>query len=189
MVTGAAVPAVPASDVREAAGCACLQLRRATRRMTRHFDAHLAPSGLTIGQFGFLAGLHRAQLVTSGLSLTALAGFADMDPTTLNRSLRPLIEAGLVQSGRDPRDRRVRLVFLTPGGRARLAQALPLWRRADAEMKGAGRTGNGCRLEPCAGGGARWIDECGTGRSRRLRKPVKTPELPHVMPSVDPGTS
>ena len=135
MVTGAAVPAVPASDVREAAGCACLQLRRATRRMTRHFDAHLAPSGLTIGQFGFLAGLHRAQLVTSGLSLTALAGFADMDPTTLNRSLRPLIEAGLVQSGRDPRDRRVRLVFLTPGGRARLAQALPLWRRADAAMK------------------------------------------------------
>ncbi len=104
--------------------------------MTRHYDAHLAPSGLTIGQFGFLAGLHRAQVDKPGLSLTALAGYAGMDPTTLNRSLKPLALAGLINNVRDPHDRRARLVFLTPAGRSKLAEAMPLWQRAEAEMTG-----------------------------------------------------
>ncbi len=130
------VPAVGRFDVQQASGCACLRLRKAARRMTRHYDAHLAPSGLTIGQFGFLAGLHRAQVDKPGLSLTALAGYAGMDPTTLNRSLKPLVVAGLIDNVRDPHDRRARLVFLTPAGRSKLAQAMPLWQRAEAEMTG-----------------------------------------------------
>ncbi len=123
-------------DVQDVSGCVCLRLRKAARRMTRHYDAHLAPSGLTIGQFGFLAGLHRAQISKPGLSLTALAGYAGMDPTTLNRSLKPLVVAGLIDNVRDPHDRRARLVFLTPAGRSRLAEAMPLWQRAEAEMIG-----------------------------------------------------
>ena len=130
------VPAVDRADVQRAAGCACLRLRKTARRMTRHYDAHLAPSGLTIGQFGFLAGLYRAQIDKPGLSLTALAGYAGMDPTTLNRSLKPLAMAGLIDNVPDPHDRRARLVFLTAAGRSKLAEAMPLWQRADAAMTG-----------------------------------------------------
>ncbi len=128
------VPALLLSDIQNASGCACLRLRKTARSMTRHYDAHLAPSGLTIGQFGFLAGLFRAQIDKPGLSLTALAGYAGMDPTTLNRSLKPLAAAGLIDNVRDTHDRRARLVFLTPAGRSKLAQAMPLWQRADATM-------------------------------------------------------
>ena len=121
-------------NAQDAAGCACLRLRKAARRMTRHYDAHLAPSGLTIGQFGFLAGLRRAQVDKPGLSLTALAGYAGMDPTTLNRSLKPLATAGLINNVCNPYDRRARLVFLTPAGRVKLAEAMPLWQLAEKEM-------------------------------------------------------
>ena len=130
------IGAVARLDVQNTLGCACLRLRKAARQMTRRYDAHLALGGLTIGQFGFLAGLHHAQVDKPGLSLTALAGHAGMDPTTLNRSLKPLAMAGLIENVRDPHDRRARLVFLTPAGRSKLAEAMPLWQRAEAEMIG-----------------------------------------------------
>ena len=59
-----------------------------------------------------------------------------MDPTTLNRSLKPLATAGLIDNVPDPHDRRARLVFLTAAGRSELAEAMPLWQRADAAVTG-----------------------------------------------------
>ena len=127
-------PSIGGVDTREVKDCVGLRLRKAARQVTRHYDAHLAPSGLTIGQFGFLAGLYRAQIDKPGRSLTSLAGFAGMDPTTLNRSLKPLETAGLIGNVRDPHDRRARLVFLTLVGRSKLAEAMPLWHRAEAAL-------------------------------------------------------
>jgi DNA-binding MarR family transcriptional regulator len=60
-----------------------------------------------------------------------------MDPTTLNRTLKPLEAQGLVSTAPDPRDRRARCVQLTSQGRERLAQAAPLWREAGDKMRGA----------------------------------------------------
>lgn len=123
-------PVIGGVDMRDVAGCTCLQLRRVARQATRLYDAVLAPTGLTGAQFGLLAQLYGAQLRVSGLSQTALAERVGVDPTTLTRNLKPLAAAGLVQSVFDPTDRRVHLLTITDGGRARLAQAAPLWQKA-----------------------------------------------------------
>ena len=47
--------------------CTCLALRRATRRVTQIYDAHMKPLGLRITQFavlGQLAGVGRAAPTT-----------------------------------------------------------------------------------------------------------------------------
>jgi len=125
-------PVIGGVDIREVAGCTCLRLRRVAREATRLYDTLIAPTGLTGAQFGLLAQLYGAQLRVSGLSQTALAERVGVDPTTLTRNLKPLVAAGLVQSVPDPADRRVHLLTITDAGRARLAQAAPLWQEAQA---------------------------------------------------------
>ena len=83
-------------DVREIAQCSCLRLRRISRRMTQIYDRALEPGGLTINQFGMLGRLYGARLRNEILSISALADRLGMDPTTLNRSLRPLEKAGFI---------------------------------------------------------------------------------------------
>jgi DNA-binding MarR family transcriptional regulator len=128
-----APPSAP--DPAELSGCTCLHLRKASRRVTQLFDQHLAPVGLTSGQFSLLSRLYGAQAEGRPvLPLGTLAELQVMDPTTLNRNLKPLLAAGLVADGRDASDRRVRTVTLTGAGRSRLLEAVPYWRKAQARM-------------------------------------------------------
>jgi len=122
-------------DIGDVAGCPCLALRRAGRMSTQVFDAQLQPSGLTIGQFGVMAQVHCSSLSQAPLTMKELSNAIGMDPTTLNRTLKPLEAQGLVATAPDPRDRRVRCVQLTTLGRERLAQAAPLWRAAGDKMR------------------------------------------------------
>lgn len=125
-------------DIREVAHCACLALRRTARQATQLYDRHLERAGLTVNQFGVLAHLHAVQARGhEALSIGALAERIGMDPTTLNRSLKPLQAAKLVMVAADARDRRVRTLGLTGKGRTRLDQAVPLWRQARTEMEAA----------------------------------------------------
>lgn len=50
-----------------------------------------------------------------------------MDRSTLGHNLRPLERDGLVVLGHDPADRRTRTISLSPKGKAKLAEARPLW--------------------------------------------------------------
>jgi DNA-binding MarR family transcriptional regulator len=122
-------------DCREVAGCACLALRRIGRMATQVFDAHLQTSGLTIGQFGIMTQVYGSSLSRPPLTMKELSSAIGMDPTTLNRTLKPLEAQGLISTAPDPRDRRVRCIHLTLLGRERLAQATPLWRAADDELR------------------------------------------------------
>lgn len=124
-------------DIRDVAGCTCLHLRRMARQSTQHYDAMLAPIGLTIGQFGLLAQLYGAEMFLPGLSLKALAERVHMDPTTLNRTLKPLEASELIHNRQDPENGRARLVNLTDAGRSRLAQAVPLWAAAQEGLTDA----------------------------------------------------
>ena len=127
-----------APDPAELGGCACLHLRKAARRVTQLYDQHLAPVGLTSGQFSLLSRLYGVDAEGRGaLALGALAELQVMDPTTLNRNLKPLLAAGLVADGRDANDRRVRTVALTSAGRRRLLEAVPYWRKAQARIAAA----------------------------------------------------
>ena len=128
-------PMIGGVDVRDVAGCACLQLRSAGRMATQIFEAHLRPVRLTVGQFGVLARVYGSSLWRAPMTMKELSDALGMDPTTLNRTLKPLEAQGLVTTAPDPDDRRVRLIHLTASGRDRLAQAMPMWRTADDELR------------------------------------------------------
>ncbi|HLJ70272.1 MAG TPA: MarR family winged helix-turn-helix transcriptional regulator [Roseiarcus sp.] len=122
--------------IEEVLGCTCLRMRRATRRITQIYDHALAPAGVTVNQFGLMAHLYGASLAgRPGFAIHVLAVRLGADPTTLNRTLRPLQENGLIRNVGDPSDRRVRLVQLTDKGRRELAKVMPLWRAAQAQVE------------------------------------------------------
>lgn len=104
--------------------CLCLHVRRAARSLGRLFDEVLAPFGLTNGQFSLLMSLNRPHPPR----LSDLVPLLGMDRTTLTAALKPLERNGLVASTPDVRDARARRLALTDAGRARLKQALPVWR-------------------------------------------------------------
>ena len=92
--------------------CACQNLRRVTRIVTRIYDQELRKAGLEITQFGLLTALAIAGQANQG---RLSAGFA-MDSTTLTRTLAVLRKGGWVQV-KPGKDRRERLFSLTQAGR------------------------------------------------------------------------
>ena len=59
------------------------------------------------------------------------------DPTTLNRTLKPLTDKSLVKLVTDPADARVRVAAITEKGRKTLVAAMPLWQAAQAKVESA----------------------------------------------------
>lgn len=113
--------------------CTCLALRRATRRVTQIYDAHMKPLGLRITQFAVLGQLAGAPDAPAQISITALARRLGLDRSTLGRNLRPLLKAGLVAM-EGGEDRRAHTLALTEAGRALLEKAIPLWRDAQRHV-------------------------------------------------------
>ena len=112
-------------DFSECLSCSCFAARRAARTITQHYEAHLKPSGLRVGQFTLLAVLAAA----GAQPLTRLADQLAMERTTLTRNLRSLLEGGLVTESTTA-DGRVRLLAITRRGTAAARAALPRWREA-----------------------------------------------------------
>jgi DNA-binding MarR family transcriptional regulator len=110
--------------------CACQNLRRLTRVVTRIYDQELRKTGLEITQFGLLTALAATGEANQKL---LSAGFA-MDSTTLTRTLGLLRKQGWVQVERG-KDRRERLFRLTRAGRRQMADAQPYWQRAEARLR------------------------------------------------------
>ncbi|TDR90503.1 MarR family winged helix-turn-helix transcriptional regulator [Enterovirga rhinocerotis] len=127
--------AVPGSDgetpsPRPSSPCNCFAIRSAARQISQFYDRHLAGTGLRTTQFSVLAQLSRA----GPLAINELAVRMAMDRTTTGRALRPLEREGLVVIG-PGRDGRTRALSLTEAGRARLAEAVPFWREAQAAFE------------------------------------------------------
>ena len=111
--------------------CLCLHIQRAARAVARRFDDALRPLGLTNGQFSLLMSLNRPKPPSIG----SVAALLAMDRTTLTANLKPLERRGLVTVSVDEKDRRNRLMTLTPAGRALLASAVPVWERTHVEIE------------------------------------------------------
>ena len=124
-------PLTLARLTQQAPECTCFNLRKAARAVTQYYDGALKPSGLRATQFTLLAAIYNAGPIT----IKRLAERLIMDRTTLTRNLRPLEKQGLIESA-SGEDRRTRAVTLTDRGREVLAQALPLWERAQEEVVG-----------------------------------------------------
>jgi DNA-binding MarR family transcriptional regulator len=110
--------------------CTCRRLRKVTRRVTQIYDQALAPLDLTITQFGLLAYL----AAFGDVSIGELAEESMMDPTTLTRTLQPLERRKLIRIATARDDRRRRDVTLSETGRATFRDAVPLWRKASAQL-------------------------------------------------------
>jgi len=110
--------------------CACQNLRRATRVVTRIYDQELAKAGIEITPFGLLTALAvRGEANQKHLS----AGFA-MDSTTLTRTLGLMLKQGWIRAMRG-KDKRERVFSLTQRGRRQLALAQPCWEGAQRRLR------------------------------------------------------
>ena len=110
--------------------CACQNLRRATRVVTRIYDQELRRTGLEITQFGLLTALAK---VGEANQKRLSVGFA-MDSTTLTRTLGLLRKQGWVHARRG-KDRRERLLSLTGAGKRQMAMAQPHWEQAERRLR------------------------------------------------------
>lgn len=111
--------------------CHCFAARQAARWISQLYDQHLAAVGLRSTQYAILAQLDRK----GPASIVQLAEAMVMDRTTMTRNVTPLEREGLVAIVQAESDRRRKEVRLTAQGKARLAQARPLWRRAQAAFE------------------------------------------------------
>jgi DNA-binding MarR family transcriptional regulator len=118
-------------DARAAiAACAGWSSRLAARRITNFLERRMEGSGLSLAQFGLMAQVAASADDTLG----ALAERTGLDQSTLSRNLRGLEAAGLVEIAVAEQDQRRRAVWLTEEGARRLEAAMPVWRKAHAEM-------------------------------------------------------
>lgn len=145
-----AIRPVAATDALKPQGCTNLKLRQLTRQVSRHFDLELAQAGLKITQYSLLS--HVVKL--GPLRPVDLARRMRMEPSTLTRNLRPLIEQGWVEQ-RAGADGRSREVVATEAGRTKRAQAQRHWRTAQEGVNRALGVERVMALHAL-------LDECGT---------------------------
>ncbi len=117
------------SELAKCMECTCFNLRKAARAVTQLYDKALRPTGLRTTQFTLLVGISMLGSVT----VTRLAEIGVMDRTTLTRNLKPLERKGLIQITHG-KDQRTRVVTMTDEGQKALEQALPLWKKVQADV-------------------------------------------------------
>lgn len=116
-------------DITALPNCTCFRLRQAARAVTQLYDEALRPTGLRATQVTLLSVI--AQIGPADMK--TLAEQLVMDRTTLSRNIKPLTSQGLVRvTAAD--DRRSRPFALTGKGRAKLEEAMPLWRAVQQRM-------------------------------------------------------
>ena len=97
--------------------------------VSRHYDAHMAASGLKTTQYSLLSNV----LARGPLRPTDLAQALNLDASTLTRNLKPLVQAGWLSQD-EGADARSRLISITQAGREKRAEAQRFWRTAQNEM-------------------------------------------------------
>jgi len=111
--------------------CNCSAIRRASRQITRFYDAQLEPSGLRITQYLTLAALH--EMGTAAIN--TLAERLDIERTAMGKMAGFLERGGLISISPSPSDGRSRLVVLTEEGRSLFERTAPLWEEAQRQFE------------------------------------------------------
>lgn len=110
-------------------GCTNLKLRQLNRMVTRHYDGHVAESGLKNTQYALLSHVARLGPIRPG----ELARRMQMDASTLTRNLQPLVAQGLLTIGAGS-DARSRLVEATEAGIAKRIEGQRAWKVAQTAL-------------------------------------------------------
>ena len=111
------------------AECACDDLRKATRTVTRMYEDFLRDEGLSVTQFSLLSVIRAGK----ALSVSMLGRDMGLDRTSITRALAPLERDGLIHS-RPGADKRIRIVSVTNKGRKLVEDAAPKWRQAQEAL-------------------------------------------------------
>ena len=104
-------------------------LHDVARLMRKRFEQNARALGLTRSQCQVLAHLARHD----GIQQSSLAEILEVEPITLTRIVDRLEEAGLVERQAHAKDRRIRLLHLTPAARPLLAEIFAIGARTRGE--------------------------------------------------------
>lgn len=110
--------------------CSCFYLRRAARLVTRQYAETMKDAGLKSSQFSILSMLS----FNGQLTITELADKMGLERTSMSRTLRPMEKDGLITISAEKEQRR-RYIALTKQGASTYKRALPLWNKAQSELK------------------------------------------------------
>ncbi len=102
--------------------CHCINLRRAANAITKIYDESLGEVGLSGNQLYLLVSLSE----TEPSSVTQLAHYVGLERSTLVRTLKPLITAGLICDTAESGQRN-RVLELTDKGREKLISGKSIW--------------------------------------------------------------
>lgn len=111
--------------------CACATARQVARVITQFYDSRLRETGMEAPQFALLMTLHKQ----GPGSQAGLGRRYALDKTTVSRNLKWLEKQGWIAASAPADDRRQRQFTLTASGRRKLAETLPAWKKAQAELR------------------------------------------------------
>lgn len=111
--------------------CHCFAIRKASRQISRLYDAHLKPTGIRITQFLTLAALNELE----SAAVNTLAERLDIERTAMGKMVGFLESDGLVTIKPSPDDGRMRLIELTEEGKRLHDKAAPLWSAAQRQFE------------------------------------------------------
>jgi DNA-binding MarR family transcriptional regulator len=94
--------------------------------VTSLYDQILAEEGVTITQYAVLVNVGRN---AEGIQVSSLAALLGMERTTLTRNVQPLIRTKWLSLATG-KDRRSRVLRLTPAGEQKVNACFPLWESA-----------------------------------------------------------
>jgi DNA-binding MarR family transcriptional regulator len=110
-------------------GCTNLKLRQLHRVLTRHYDAHIAATGLKNTQYSLLSHV----VLLGPIRPSDLARQMGLDASTLTRNLQPLVAQGWLRQG-PGEDARSRLIEATKEGRLKRLEAQRAWKQAQLAL-------------------------------------------------------
>ena len=122
------VSVVAAAGLQRSA-CTDAKAHQLARVIRQHYDAELSKVGLRITQYRLLMGV----LAHGPVRPCDLAETMSLSPSTLTRTLKPLISTGWVDLGPGT-DGRTRSVRITAAGRDKCAEGMPHWSMAQAKV-------------------------------------------------------
>jgi DNA-binding MarR family transcriptional regulator len=111
-------------DVEEPMGCVGARMRRTSRAVTAAYNDAFREAGIRSTQWPILAALR----VAGSMTLGELANAIGADPSTISRSIQPLVRDALVDLS-EAGDGRKRHARLTPTGVATYNRAYRKWKR------------------------------------------------------------
>ena len=109
-------------------GCYARTLRVASKAVNDYYSEMLRPTGVAVVQFSILLNVQ----ALGTCCVNELAEAVELDYTTVARSIKPLIERGLIE---DAAEGRRRCLSLTEAGRRVVDTGLPLWRTAQENVR------------------------------------------------------